>query len=446
VNTPHRIYTVTELTRAIKSILENNFSLVWITGEVSNLSRPFSGHLYFSLKDRDAQISAVMFRSQGRNLKFEVKDGMTITGLGRLSIYEPRGSYQIILEYLEPAGAGALQIAFEQLKARLSAEGLFDSARKKPLPFLPGRIILVTSPSGAVVHDFIRIAGRRFPNLSIRILPVKVQGTGAEAEIADAIALANAWDDCDVLVLARGGGSLEDFHAFNSEIVARAVFSSKIPVVTGVGHETDYTIADFVADLRAPTPSAAAEIVVPLKSELARRCSEKSCALAAAIRHRVAHLRKELGNASERLVHPGKRIADFRLRVDDLTLRLIRSFRSDLGRRRERLSWRTARIAARGPADLIRKHKEKLQYLECNALNAFKNIMNRSRMRLLQSAAKMTALNPKAILERGYSITRVLPEKRIITDPRAVEIGRNVEVILSKGHLRCRVDGKIQND
>ena len=269
-----RILTVSELTGQIKSLLENSFAFVWVCGEISNFRTPGSGHYYFTLKDASAQVAAVMFRNQNRQLKFLPADGMSIVGLGRISVYEPRGSYQIILEYVEPAGVGALQVAFERLKQRLAVAGYFDEHHKQRLPFLPHKISVITSPTGAVVHDIITVASRRFPNMPLQIVPVKVQGVGSEDEIASALELVNRRSDADVIILARGGGSLEDLQAFNSERVAMAIFTSRIPVVSAVGHETDVTIADFIADVRAPTPSAAAELVVPDKNELARRCIE----------------------------------------------------------------------------------------------------------------------------------------------------------------------------
>ena len=268
------IYSVSDLNANIKALLEESFPFVWIIGEMSNFRIPASGHYYFSLKDAASQISAVMFRGQQRKLKFEPEDGMSVIGMGRISVYEPRGTYQIILEYLEPSGVGALQIAFEQLKNKLADEGLFNDEHKRDIPFIPNKIGVITSSSGAVVHDILQIVNRRYPNIAIQVLPAKVQGKGAAAEIVSALELLNRREECDVAILARGGGSLEDLQAFNSEPVARAIFGSRVPVISAVGHETDYTIADFVADLRAPTPSAAAEMVVPEKFTLEHRCKE----------------------------------------------------------------------------------------------------------------------------------------------------------------------------
>lgn len=266
------IYTVSQLTSNIKNLLEENFPLVWVSGEVSNFSVPVSGHFYFSLKDENTQIQSVMFRGQNRILKFEPENGLKITGLGRISVYEPRGSYQLILEYMEPKGIGALQVAFEKMKDRLLKEGLFDKKHKKTLPFVPKKICIITSPTGSVLYDFLQIAHRRFPNMPVEIIPVSVQGNQAVKDIVQALDLANSSTDKtdrlqpDVIVIARGGGSIEDLFAFNTEEVARSIFLSSIPVVSAIGHETDFTITDFVADFRAPTPSAAAEIVVPKKT------------------------------------------------------------------------------------------------------------------------------------------------------------------------------------
>ncbi len=262
------ILSVAQLTNRIKSLLEKSFPFVWISGELSNFRVPSSGHFYFTLKDSTSQIAAVMFKGQNRNLKFLPEHGMQVVGFGRIGLYEPRGSYQIILEHLEPEGVGALQIAFEQLKTRLDQEGLFSAENKQPLPALPGNISLITSPTGAVVHDILTILDRRFPDMRVEIVPVKVQGDDAAGEIVEAFGIIEERDTADLVILARGGGSMEDLQAFNDEAVARAVFACRRPVISAIGHETDFTITDFVADFRAPTPSAAAELAVPLKKDL----------------------------------------------------------------------------------------------------------------------------------------------------------------------------------
>ena len=321
---PKHIYSVSELTSEIKALLEDNYPFVWIYGEISNFRKPSSGHFYFTLKDGNAQIPGVMFRGQQAGLKFVPEDGMEITGLGRITLYEPRGAYQIILEYMEPRGIGALQKAFEQLKKKLAAEGLFEKRHKKPVPFLPEKVALITSLTGAVLHDMLNILYRRFENVTVQILPVKVQGNDSAEQIVAALNLLNLRADADVAIVARGGGSLEDLQAYNTEAVARAIFRSKIPIISAVGHETDFTVADFVADLRAPTPSAAAELVVPVQRDLKARCMELSGALAMRVSRLIKSNRECVEQLQKRLVHPSRKIQDHRLRLDDLTGRLNR--------------------------------------------------------------------------------------------------------------------------
>ncbi|HOP36102.1 MAG TPA: exodeoxyribonuclease VII large subunit, partial [Syntrophales bacterium] len=285
------VLTVTELTEEIRSLLEDTFGFLWVAGEVSNLRRPSSGHVYFTLKDEKAQVRAVLFRQSSARLGFDLEDGMEVLCRGRVSVYSPRGEYQIIVDAAEPRGLGALQRAFEALKKRLEAEGLFDAALKKAIPFLPRRIGVVTSPSGAAVRDILNITGRRFPSVDILIAPVRVQGDEAPPEICDAIALLNEHRLVDVIILARGGGSLEDLFPFNDERVARAVRASRVPVISAVGHEIDFTIADFAADLRAPTPSAAAELVVPMREDLRMALIRDGERLARGLGKKIHHLR-----------------------------------------------------------------------------------------------------------------------------------------------------------
>ncbi|MCD4804766.1 MAG: exodeoxyribonuclease VII large subunit, partial [Desulfobacterales bacterium] len=348
-----KIYTVSELTSELKTLLEESFPFVWISGEISNLSTPVSGHFYFTLKDENSQIRAVMFRGQNKKLKFTLDDGLSIIGLGRINLYEPRGNYQIIFEYIEPKGIGALQLGFEKLKKRLSEEGLFDDKYKSPLPFLPNKICIITSPSGSVIHDIIDIVHRRFYNIPIEIIPVKVQGDSAVQEIVSAFDIINKLAQSDggaeVVILARGGGSIEDLAAFNSEEVARAIFASKIPVISAVGHETDYTISDFVADLRAPTPSAAAELVVPLKNELKNRCDEMFKNLIARIYNNIDKFNSSLNELNNRLVDPRKNIQDFRLKIDDYINRLLKSIYNITNKRRDQLIWMTKSLYATSP-------------------------------------------------------------------------------------------------
>jgi exodeoxyribonuclease VII large subunit len=442
-NDPGRhIYSVSELNAAIKTLLEDRFPFIWLTGEISNFRIPGSGHFYFTLKDSLSQISAVMFRGQQRQLKFVPEDGMTVSGMGRISVYEPRGNYQIILEYMEPSGVGALQIAFEQLKKRLAAEGLFDAQFKRNLPLIPQKIGIITSPSGAVVHDILRTIDRRFGNLRIQIIPVKVQGQGAAEMIESALALANSRKDTDVLILARGGGSLEDLQAFNSEIVARAIFESQIPVVSAVGHETDYTIADFVADLRAPTPTAAAELTVPEKSELQRRCRNLTARLNSNITNYIKMLNSILNGLHKRLTDPRRRLEDFRLRLDDLSNRLLGNLHRRIRQDREYLRLWQDRLGSNQPQVLISKSRIQLDQIHDNLLKSYL-IFNKSKMvKIRELTAKLEALSPIAILNRGYSITRTIPDASVLKDSRMVSLGQNLEIMLAKGRLICQIKGK----
>lgn len=430
------IYTVSKLTGEIKALLEKSYPFVWITGEISNFSKPVSGHYYFTLKDESAQISGVMFRGQNRQLKFEPASGMQVTGLGRINVYEPRGAYQIIFEFMEPKGVGALQVAYEQLKARLADEGLFDNIHKKPLPYLPGKIALITSPTGAVVHDMITVIHRRFPGVKIVLLPVKVQGDGASDEIAAALSLLNEDGTADVAILARGGGSIEDLQAFNDEGVARAIHASAIPVVAAVGHETDVTIADFVADLRAPTPSAAAELVVPLKHELARQVAGITNEIVSIFYRNIQQFRQRVEQMERRLVDPRKKVQDYRLRQDELTERLTRSILAQMDKHRERLDWRVERLHANIPLIRIENLKKTLGQLTDQLVSAYRISVLKREQTLRELAAKLNALSPLAILSRGYSITRTIPDAVVVRDPRQVENGQELEILLEKGPLR----------
>ena len=439
------IYTVSELNTNIKSLIEENFPFVWIFGEISNFRVPASGHFYFTLKDQTSQISSVMFRGQQRNLKFEPEDGLNVTGMGRISVYEPRGTYQIILEYLEPSGAGALQFAFEKLKKRLAAEGFFDEVHKKPIPFIPNKISIITSPSGAVVHDILHIINRRFENLAIQIIPVNVQGEGSVEQIVAAVEWLNVAKDSDVAILARGGGSLEDLQAFNAESVARAVFLSKIPIISAIGHETDYTISDFVADLRAPTPSAAAELVVPEKSELEQHCKDIGTLLKIKINHYFKYLNQKLDQNFNRLVDPRRKLEDSCLKVDDLTARLNRVLFHRILRERNKYDLWDGRLHVNNPINLFKNIKKQLEQNYNNLLKSFEIYNKSNQIKIRELAATLQALSPAAILARGYSITRTIPGKTVVKDPETVSLDQDLEVMVASGRLYCRVKGKSTN-
>ena len=438
---PH-VYSVSELNATIKSILEEQFPFVWVGGEVSNFAVPASGHFYFTLKDEKAQVRAVMFRGQNRNLRFELRDGMAVSGIGRVSVYEPRGTYQVIFEHLEPKGTGALQIAFEQLKLRLAEEGLFDEKHKRPLPFLPAKIHIVTSPTGAVIHDIMQIVERRFPGMPISVIPVKVQGDGAVEEIVAAVELLDGLEDAEVAIMARGGGSLEDMQAFNSEAVARSIFAAETPIVSAVGHETDFTIADFVADLRAPTPSAAAELVVPLRERLHEKILQYKKDMIETLRQDIDYQRTRITDFSRRLADPKKKIDDQRLRVDDQAYRLQLAIQNDFSRRRQILASNTDKLYYNNPMKTVHDLKQKLYILQERFIHTAADQSRSRRFRLREASVSLAGLSPRAVLQRGYSITRTIPKADIVRTSTAVDVGQDVEVLLAHGGLTCSVKEK----
>ena len=437
-----RIFSITDLTRNIKGLLEEAYPFVWVSGEISNFRKPASGHFYFTLKDPGAQISAVMFRGQNRSLKFRPEDGLAVIAMGRLNVYEPRGVYQIIIEYLEPEGVGILQLAFEQLKAKLATEGLFDEERKRSLPFILRKIAVVTSPTGAVIRDILHVINRRFPNVQLEIAPVRVQGQGAAEEIVEALRLINERNDSDVIVVARGGGSLEDLQAFNSEIVARAIFSSATPVVSAVGHETDFTIADFTADVRAPTPSSAAELIVPVRTDLLRQLADLRAALGRGMFHRLQLLKQRVAQLSGRLVHPRRQIADCRLSLDETLSRLLRGFSGKLQETRRSLAVIQERLVRCSPQSMVQQLHVLVEQCRKSLCSAIHFQLESNKSALGTNVARLDALSPLAVLERGYSVTRILPGYAIVKDVQQVRVGQDVEVTVSKGQMVCRVERK----
>ena len=418
--------------------------MIWISGEISNLRIPSSGHAYFTLKDKKAQIAGVMFKGQLRQLRFDLDDGMTLVGMGRISVYEPRGTYQIILEYAEPKGIGALQIAFEQLKQKLYEEGLFAQEHKKELPFLPNRPGIITSPTGAVIRDILNISGRRFPNLTIDIFPVRVQGDEAKNEIVKAIELANRLGRNDILILARGGGSLEDLAPFNSERVARAIYGSLIPIVSAVGHETDFTIADFVADVRAPTPSAAAEIAIPMKIELRSRANELSLRCRRTILAMVRQEKDRMSQYNRLLVHPGQKVQDARLHVDQLVSRLRRGLSVQARQVRSEYEQVSGGLMRNSPAVHIALHQHKIDLLRNNLLQFTKLVYLQGEQRFNAAQGLLRAMNPAAVLERGYSITRTVPQGKVVSDAATVSGGQPLEIQLARGRLEVVVQENIR--
>ena len=417
------ILTVSELTQKVKTCLEADFEEVWVEGEISNFRRPSSGHSYLTLKDEKSQIRAVIFRFMGRYLKFEPQDGMLVICRGKMSVYEPRGEYQLILDYMEPKGVGALQLAFEQLKERLAREGLFASDHKKPLPYLPGKIGIVTSPTGAAVKDLLNVIGRRFPTISILITPVKVQGEGSAQEITQAIDGLNLLDDIDLIIVARGGGSLEDLWSFNEECVARAIYRSTIPVVSAVGHEIDFTIADFVADLRAPTPSAAGELVVRDKGELLNFIDSLSDRLRNRILQVLESEKKQAQQIMKRLPDLRFRLSDLQLRVDDLKTRLAPRLNNLLRLQKEMLKGSIARLSLRNPKSIIQEYSTRVLLNEKTLTDRMQFVLRGTRQALESAAGQLDSLSPLRVLERGYSITRLLPSRQVVKESTMVAGG-----------------------
>ncbi len=435
-----RVYTVTELTEEIRDLLAERFPFVWVEGELSNVRTPSSGHCYMAIKDEAAQIRAVMFRPQVRALRFRAEDGMRVIAQGRVTVYEPRGEYQMVLDYLEPLGIGALALAFEQLKQKLAAQGLFRDDIKRPLPFLPSHVAVITSPTGAAVRDFLKIMDRRFANIRITVVPVRVQGDRAAGEMVEAIDLVNRTLDADVIVLTRGGGSLEDLWPFNEEALALAIRASRIPVVSAVGHEIDVTIADLAADLRAPTPSAAAEMIVSEKEALAQRVRGLGERLWSETRRRLIRERERTGHLGSRLRDPRKAIEHAWLKLDDLNGRLVREQALRIREGAGRLSSAAAAIRRHGPRIRIQGLRRELVYREHSLRAGMEKRLSLQKAALSLYQGKLGGLDPHGVLNRGYSITRRLPQGLVIRKASEVEPGDRVVITLASGRLECLVD------
>ncbi len=438
-----RIFSVAELSLEIKGLLEKRFPDVWVAGEVSNCRGATSGHLYFTLKDDKAQIRAVCFRNQARYLKFKPQDGISVVARGHLSVYEARGEYQLYVDYLEPEGIGALQLAFEQLKQKLAAEGLFDSARKKPLPVLPRTVGVITSPTGAVIRDILRVLKRRFSNMNVLLYPVKVQGDGAAEEIAEGIQHFNKQHTADVLIIARGGGSLEDLWAFNEEAVARAIAASKIPVISAVGHETDFTIADFVADLRAPTPSAAAELVVHRKQDFAEELRERARRMTQSMRLVISEARQRLIGLRMHYVFKAMldRVGERARRVDDAVSEMTRYIRDKLAESRQALLHSSSGIVRYDFRRALMLERVELEEREVKLQAVFERLVTERRNRLRHIETLLVERSPRTILDRGYSITRDA-KGHIVRDAARVSVGDELFIRLARGELGATVRDK----
>lgn len=433
------VYSVSELNFEARALLEDNFAQVWVEGEISNLARPRSGHIYFSLKDERCQLRCAMFKMHNRRVDFDLEDGLQVLANGRISLYPERGDFQLIVQFLEEAGAGALRRAYDALKKRLAEEGLFDDARKRPLPSLPRRIGVVTSPSGAALRDILSILARRFPAIPVLVYPVPVQGAEAAPAIVSMLDTASRRGECDVLILARGGGSLEDLWAFNDERVARAIRRSQVPVVTGIGHEVDVTIADFAADRRAATPSAAAELVSPEASELRQQLKACVRRLARHARRRVLDERRLLVALTRQLVHPRRRLFDLCQSLDRHMTRLARAIVQANAARRARLAATHARLRQRDPSRVLETHRGTWRRLAQRLHHASARGLADRRSRLAGIVRALEAVSPGRTLDRGYAIVTRASDGALLRHMDQVNIDDEIDTRLADGRLRSTV-------
>ncbi|MSO45681.1 MAG: exodeoxyribonuclease VII large subunit [Acidobacteria bacterium] len=438
---PRTVLSVTDLTVRVRDHLEAAFFEVWVEGELSNCRLWSTGHLYFTLKDSSAQIRGIIFRPALRYLKFKPTDGLRVVARGRVSVYEPKGEYQLVCEHLEPHGLGARQLAFEQLKKRLQAEGLFEAARKRPLPALPRKIGIVTSLDGAAIRDIINVLGRRYANLQLVIRPTRVQGEGAALEIASALAAIGRVPDIDVIIVGRGGGSIEDLWAFNDERVARAIAEARVPVISAVGHETDVTIADFVADVRAPTPSAAAEIVVAAKNDFTARIDRLQGRLLAAMRGRVQGLSRRVHMLDGRPTFAGVpgRVAMRGRHAAELSHALARAARAALSSRERQLQLLQRQLDTLGLGRRLATIRARLVSADGRMGGAMGGRRLRARGALRESVSRLEALSPLGVLGRGYALCWTADRTHVVRDASVTAPGDRVRVTLAKGELECEV-------
>lgn len=430
------VLSVEQLNIYIKQLLEGQVGMVWVKGEISNFKAHTSGHFYFSLKDAKSQVTAVMFRGNNMRLKFKPADGMEVLVRGRISVYEPRGNYQLVCDMMEPVGAGALQKAFEQLKAKLKAEGLFESARKRPIPTFPRHIAIVTSPTGAAIRDILNVLSRRARSIQVTVVPTLVQGEAAAPQLREAFKKAMALPGVDVVIVGRGGGSIEDMWCFNDEALARLIAASPVPVISAVGHEIDFTIADFVADLRAPTPSAAAELVAKSSGELSNRIDALERLLFFSLEKKFKHLLEKITGLSKRLVDPQRRLQDLQLRNDDLLNRMEMAMSRRLAERRHRIDLLREKLG--DPQELIEQRKKDLAYLRSRSEKALLFSMEKKKAGLSRLMAMMDSLSPLKVVERGYSI--VTKNTEVIKSASQVQKGDKIDIRLAQGALTAVVD------
>ena len=440
---PRRIWRPRELVSAIRTALEREFTDVWVEGEISNLRPAESGILYFTLKDDDAQLRVVMFRTQARLLRFRPDNGLQVIARGRVTAYEARGEMQLLAEYLEPKGAGALQVAFEQLKAKLAGEGLFDAGRKKPIPVFPRSIGIVTSPRGAAIQDLLNILRRRHAGVNVVLYPAQVQGLEAPSDVADGIKHFNRAHNVEVIIVARGGGSAEDLAAFNHEGLARTIASSKLPVISAIGHETDFTIVDFVADLRAPTPSAAAEMVIASRRNMEDQVGHFRQRLVRAARYQLMHWQRQLSELMQHSVFArmSDTIARRQQRVDEFSYRMADSFRGHLERNRRRLEAATTHLRQLDLRHVVSGMRRDLEARQSALDSVARRMLMQRRGRLERSLARLEELSPVKILQRGYAL--VYDAKgRLVKDERQVSPGDNITARLAHGTIAAVVRKK----
>ncbi len=433
------ILTVSQLNFSVHSVLEDTFPLLWVEGELTNFSAPSSGHWYFTLKDTQAQVRCAMFKGRNRYTGFKPKNGEHLLVSARVSLYEPRGDYQLIVESMEPAGSGALQRAFEELKNRLQQEGLFATEHKKALPPLPKTLGVVTSPSGAALRDILHVLQRRFPALPVIVYPTSVQGKNAAVEICAALAAAQRHGVCDVLLLARGGGSLEDLWPFNEESVARALYQCSIPVITGIGHETDITIADFVADVRAPTPSAAAELATPDQQQWLQALAQKLDRLQRLMLSSLRVRQSQVNTTAKALVHPRKRLLQQAQRLDELEQRAQQAWRYLQQRRLTQLLATHKQLLARTPLTRVQYASKDLAGLLRRLRLAQAHALDQHRQRVATAGQNLQAVSPLATLQRGYAIVRRAEDKQVVRGADDIAVGAQCETRLAHGYLLCTV-------
>ena len=440
------IISVSEINRRAKSILEENFPFVWIQGEVSNFFSAASGHWYFSLKDESSEIRCAMFANKSHRITFEPKDGDHLVLNGTLSIFEGRGQYQIIVEHIELAGEGALLKAFEELKKKLLTEGLFDDSLKKKLPSYPRSIAVVTSPDGAVIQDIINVLSRRSPFFNLTVVPTLVQGEKAAPLICEALNKASNLENIDLIILARGGGSIEDLWAFNNEEVARTIVNCPIPLVSAVGHETDFTISDFVADIRAPTPSIAAEIISQPYSELKETLEGYQSYLLKSVESQFDSQRTRITNLIKRIRHPGDKLREIGQKVDYLETALIQEMHQKVSFKKNQLNLTQLSLQQNSPQNKVKEAKVYLQNASKDLLKAFKLKVERKKKLLGELVATIEAVSPLSVLARGYSIISTEPEGKILSSSNQVKIGQTISAVLNKGSIKAEVKSKDKDE